>query len=107
MKQLQFSQIPAPLLPDAKTGATPDAKTGATPDAKTGATKGPQKRGHAGIPGTGPEGETCGTCAHCARLNHAANAYHKCLLCRPRWTHGPGTDIRKRDAACSFWRRDQ
>lgn len=57
---------------------------------------------HAAEPGTGPEGETCGTCAHLVR-KHMAKTYLKCGLCRARWTCGGGTDIRARDPACSKW----
>jgi hypothetical protein len=49
--------------------------------------------------GTGPKGETCGTCAHAVRCRR----YAKCGLNRPRWTHGIKTDIRLRTAACDKW----
>lgn len=58
----------------------------------------------ADLPGTGPEGETCGTCAH---LVHTGNSgrYLKCGLMRKDWTHGPGTDLRARWPACSKWEK--
>lgn len=59
-------------------------------------------RGHADRPGTGPAGETCGSCASLHR-NHMAKVYLKCLLTRAKWTGGGGTDVRARDAACSKW----
>ena len=57
---------------------------------------------HAMPPGTGPEGETCGSCAHLYRKQRA-KTYLKCALTRAFWTGGGGTDVRKRDPACSKW----
>lgn len=59
-------------------------------------------KGHAGIPGTGPKGETCKSCRHLARLEFA-KTYLKCGLMRNRWTGGPGTDVRAKDPACWKW----
>lgn len=56
---------------------------------------------YAALPGTGPDGETCGSCEHIAR--HPSGHYRKCALVRDRWTHGPGTDIKARSPACSKW----
>lgn len=58
-------------------------------------------KGYAATPGSGPAGETCGTCAHCWRSNSGTRGYHKCKLIRP--TRGYGTDILKRSPACSRW----
>lgn len=60
------------------------------------------KKGHAARPGSGPEGETCGTCRNLHR-NRMAKTYLKCGLMRAHWTGGAGTDVRARDAACSQW----
>jgi hypothetical protein len=60
------------------------------------------KRGHYFTPGTGPAGETCGTCKHLFR-NRMAKIYLKCGLNRQNWTGGEGSDIRAKDAACKFW----
>jgi hypothetical protein len=60
------------------------------------------KRGHAARPGTGPEGETCGSCKHLAR-RQMSKAYIKCGLTKATWTGGPGSDIRAKDPACSRW----
>ena len=57
---------------------------------------------HAGAPGTGPKGESCGTCANLAR-KHLGKTYLKCLLCLPFWTGGGGTDVKARDPACNKW----
>lgn len=63
------------------------------------------KRGYAAPPGTGPAGETCGTCQHIARTGGGARTYLKCKLMKNAWTNGPGTDIRARSAACSKWEK--
>jgi hypothetical protein len=61
-----------------------------------------KKRGHAAAPGTGPQGETCGSCAHLVN-KRMARAYKKCALMRAAWTGGAGTDVRVRDPACAKW----
>jgi hypothetical protein len=61
-----------------------------------------KKRGHIAPPGTGPEGETCGSCLHLYR-NVMAKTYLKCELNRAKWTGGGGTDVRARDPACRQW----
>ena len=62
----------------------------------------PKKSGHAAPPGTGPSGETCGSCKSLFR-NRMQKTYLKCELMRAQWTGGAGTDIRARDAACKKW----
>jgi len=60
-----------------------------------------QAKGWAAPPGSGPTGETCGTCAH-AYANHGhRKTFWKCELVRA--TLGPGTDIRLKWAACHRW----
>lgn len=61
-----------------------------------------KKRGHAAQPGTGPKGETCGSCTNLHRTR-LAKTYLKCELRRSTWTGGGGTDVRAKDPACSFW----
>ena len=63
------------------------------------------KRGHYFKPGTGPAGETCGSCKHLYR-NRLAKTYLKCALNRANWTGGEGSDVRAKDAACKFWERE-
>ena len=63
-----------------------------------------KQRGHAAAPGTGPKGETCGSCHHLVRVPLASKNVFKCGLARRNWTGGAGTDIRCKDAACGFWR---
>jgi len=62
-------------------------------------------RGGADRPGTGPIGETCGSCEHSVRVGHGGHP--KCELTRACWTHSPRTDIRMRWAACSKWEKSQ
>jgi len=63
----------------------------------------PTKRnGYGGIPGTGPAGETCGSCRHHV-IHSYARDYHKCALAKAIWTGGPGSDILVRSPACSRW----
>ena len=65
----------------------------------------PKRNGlHAAPPGTGPLGETCGTCAHLAR-KRMAKVYLKCGLCQAKWTGGGATDVRARDPACAKWEK--
>lgn len=63
----------------------------------------PKKGLYAGIPGTGPDGETCRSCAHKSYAGGCAGAYLKCSLMRAQWTRGGGTDIKAGTAACSRW----
>lgn len=63
-----------------------------------------QPRGFAGTPGTGPEGETCGSCAHIRRLNEGGNrTYPKCYLMSASWGKSARTDILVRSPACYRW----
>lgn len=59
-----------------------------------------KQAGYVAQPGTGPTGETCGTCEHMAGRG---GRYRKCQLNRARWTHGPKTDVLARSPACSKW----
>jgi len=61
------------------------------------------KGGYAAAPGSGPAGQTCGTCAHYCSVGGSSRRYPKCGLMRQHWTHGPGSDIKKRMTACSRW----
>lgn len=62
-----------------------------------------QAKGYARIPGSGPAGETCKTCAHCHRLRAGNKAFYKCGAHRPYWTHSVGSDIRLKSLACLLW----
>jgi len=54
--------------------------------------------GYAASPGTGPAGQTCGTCAHCRRQ---IDGWHKCALVLE--TASKKTDISRRAPACLAW----
>lgn len=57
--------------------------------------------GYAAAPGTGPEGETCGTCGNRTFVQYA-NRYYKCSV--GYQSGGPATDIRLKSPACHFWK---
>ena len=60
------------------------------------------KNGYAAPPGGGPEGKTCGDCAHKRTMgNYGCKQYIKCELRKSTWTNGEGTDILARSPACS------
>jgi hypothetical protein len=62
----------------------------------------PLPRGHAAPIGSGPEGETCGSCDYVVR-GDASRTYFKCSLMREIWTGGRATDVRAGDGACRRW----
>lgn len=66
------------------------------------ARRGTRPGGYAAPPGTGPAGETCGTCLYLYR-NRQARVYLKCRLMRRYWTGGPGSDVRAGSPACREW----
>ena len=63
--------------------------------------------GYAFRPGSGPEGETCGTCEHACRLRYHNKTYYKCEIVQHRWTHGAGSDILLKSPACTAWAKDK
>lgn len=82
----EIMQLPLHVLPDS-------AKTTA-------------QRGHFARPGTGPEGETCGTCRHyTVKSGDTSKPYRKCGKALAKWTRGPGSDIRKKDPSCHGWEK--
>ena len=64
-----------------------------------------EPRGHADRPGTGPAGETCGSCRHRYRNELQSKAVYKCSLVE--WTNGRATDILLRHRACSRWEEER
>lgn len=64
---------------------------------------GPQAKGYAAQPGTGPAGETCGSCDHLVRKS-LAKVYRKCGLMRAHWTGGKATDVLASAPACRNWK---
>jgi hypothetical protein len=61
-----------------------------------------KKTGYPYPPGTGPDGETCGTCKSFYR-HELGKTYFKCMKIYRDWTHGPGTDIKFGSPACKLW----
>ena len=62
-----------------------------------------QPRGYAAPPGTGPEGETCRTCAHASPIKYHDGNYWKCAKIERLWTRSIRTDIRLKSPACRNW----
>lgn len=58
-------------------------------------------RGYSSSPGTGPAGETCGSCTHVVRFRR----FHKCGLVKRTWTKGAGSDVKARTPACRNWEK--
>jgi len=62
--------------------------------------------GYAGMPGRGPIGERCGTCAHCTyERRRNPRRWYKCSL--GSLSHSEASDIRLKTAACQYWERDE
>ena len=62
-----------------------------------------EPRGYFYHPGTGPDGETCGSCAHIV----SGRRWKKCGLSHSIWNHSRGTDILSKAAACKYWEPSQ
>jgi hypothetical protein len=60
-------------------------------------------RAHPYAPGSGPKGQTCGTCAKCVCRQFRHKRYYKCHVLMKTWTGGAATDIKLRDPACRSW----
>lgn len=61
-----------------------------------------KKHGHAAVPGTGPAGESCGSCNNMVR-KEMSKTYLKCGLMAAYWTGGYGSEVRSHDRACRRW----
>ena len=75
-------------------------------DLQTLAKSGAPRTGHAARPGTGPKGETCGSCT-LLREVHVSRKYFKCGHDNGRVSKSTSTDIRWRDPACEHWEGKQ
>lgn len=91
------------MVVDPRILAALDAPLHGTPSARPFKAKGGQgaKSGYAATPGTGPDGESCGSCAHLVRNRPGNKIYLKCGLIN--WSRGAATDIKSRSPACSRW----
>lgn len=60
--------------------------------------------GYAAKPGTGPAGESCGTCANC-RMRHlsAQRRVYKCALAMSGWNSSRSSDVLIHSPACEKW----
>jgi len=67
--------------------------------------RGPVPHGYAGLPGAGPEGETCGSCRYIERMNNGGGKrWAKCAHPHaPQWTCSARTDVLVRSPACQHW----
>ncbi len=61
----------------------------------------PMGRAYAAKPGSGPEGERCGTCRFARQINGHSRYYWKCSFVPA--TRGGATDIRLKTPACKKW----
>lgn len=61
-----------------------------------------KQNGYAALPGSGPAGETCGSCANMVR-KELSRSYLKCALMSAHWTGGAGSDVRSKSPACRRW----
>lgn len=61
-----------------------------------------KNRGYAATPGSGPEGETCRSCAHSYFVSPNVKRFYKCRL--TPLTRGAASDIKIKSAACSQWK---
>ncbi|WP_431281635.1 hypothetical protein ACQW02_19815 [Humitalea sp. 24SJ18S-53] len=59
--------------------------------------------GHASLPGTGPAGQSCGTCAHLVRVSGNRRDHAKCGHRAGKNTRSATTDIRLSHPACRCW----
>lgn len=58
--------------------------------------------GYAAQPGTGPAGESCGSCAHCC-AKVRGKTYYKCELMMAAWSTCRSTDVLVGSPACERW----
>lgn len=72
-----------------------------------GAYRSPRPSGYAAEPGTGPAGETCGTCGHCRwrelvrrRPGARPRRFYKCAAATPSWTNDRSSDVLLTSPAC-------
>ena len=61
----------------------------------------PQLRGYADFPGSGPAGETCGSCAHHVTFHKRGQDHHRCFWMERLWGRNDAADI---DPDARSWR---
>lgn len=75
-----------------------------TPQERKRLRAGTTPKGYAALPGSGPAGETCGSCEHLVR-RRMARTYLKFGLMQRGWTRGSASDVQARSPACSRWQQ--
>lgn len=66
----------------------------------------PKAAGYAAPPGTGPEGQTCGTCAHChvrSARRTPRRRFYKCGLRIATWNTDRSSDVLVSSPACRLF----
>lgn len=60
----------------------------------------PKPNGYAAAPGTGPSGESCGTCMHCRQRTARGKHFYKCARMAAAWGRDRASDIVLKSPAC-------
>lgn len=88
----------------------PNLFGGIDPAPMCGPMRSPRADGYAAEPGTGPAGETCGSCAHCrgrhftrCRPGARPRKFYKCAANMTEWTNSRDSDVLVHSPACRFW----
>jgi hypothetical protein len=63
----------------------------------------PAPAGYASPPGTGPEGETCGSCRHCVYRVFRGRRFYKCENNARKWDRTRASDVLVHSPACKQW----
>lgn len=73
--------------------------------------------GYAAPPGTGPQGESCGSCTHCRVRTQVLGSrrgnrgkqrrFYKCGVMFPSWTTTRSSDVLAHSPACRRWEAGQ
>lgn len=74
---------------------------------RPGSVRSAKANGYAARPGSGPEGQTCGTCANCAVRELANRHVFKCRLLVRSWSACRSTDVLKSSPACKHWQQGE
>lgn len=67
----------------------------------------PKAAGYAAPPGTGPQGESCGTCMHCRVRTFHDRHFYKCELMVAAWNKDRSSDVVLKSPACRRWEKGQ
>lgn len=64
----------------------------------------PSPAGYAAPPGTGPEGETCGSCGHCVFRMFRGRRFYKCENAARKWDRTRASDVLLHSPSCAQWK---